>query len=171
MFIMASHFKNLPIISLRNAQIVARAGDLIINPKELEVAAVHVKFGGWGSHKAVIMTRDIREVAREGMVVDSLEDIEDVSEIVRLQDLLHSKFRLFGVLVVSEGGQNLGHVEDFALDSDNFKVQKLYVKPSLLNNLVIDRKQVVEVTQKKITVRDATVPKPKLGVRPAPAAE
>jgi sporulation protein YlmC with PRC-barrel domain len=172
MYVLATHLKNLPIIALRNGAIVAHAGELLIDYTKLELVAVYAQFPGWRGKQAVIMARDIREIAREGMVVDSLEDIEDISEIVRLNDIVEQKFNIIGIKVVNESGNNLGHVDDVSIEAADNTIQKLYVKPSLLrnlliNNLVIDRSQVVNVTPKEITVRDATVPKAKLAATPA----
>lgn len=168
---MASHLNNLPIISLRNGYVVARTGKPIVNQTKLEMVAVYCQTGGWRKTKAVIMARDIREVAREGLVIDSLEDIEDVEEIVRLKTVIEQRFEPIGVNVVTEAGSNLGKVEDFTLNVKTFQIQKLYVKQSLLknlllNNLVIDRAQITDVTSKQITVRDATVPKAGLAAHP-----
>lgn len=173
MFILASHLSNLPIIALQNSAIVANVGDLIIDPTKLELMALYAKQPGWRGQEAVLMVRDIREIAREGLVVDSLEDIEDVSEIVRLKELVEHPFKLMGIKVASESGSNLGHVEDASIDTETYQVDKLYVRPSLLrnfllNNLVINRKQIVSVTDKEIVVRDATVAKTKLAGRPVP---
>ena len=145
----------------------------MVSPDNLEVIAVYCHSSGWRKNTAIIMVRDIREIAREGIIVDSLEDIEEVGEVVRLKELVERKFQLAGTLVETESGQELGKVEDYTVSDHNYLIQKLYLKQSLLknlllNNLIIDRTQVVSVTDKKIIVRDATVPKPKLGTQPVP---
>ncbi len=179
MYVLASHIKNLPVISLLNGQIVATAGTPIVSRDRLELMAVYCFMGTgmtlWRKNTTVIMTRDIREIAREGLVIDSLEDIEDVAEIVRLKDVVNQKFNPVGLTVVNESGQQLGKVEDFTINLESYKLQKLYVKQSLmknllLNSLVIDRAQIVDVTNKIITVRDAIIPKTGLVTQPIPEA-
>ena len=176
MFILASQLKDHPIISLQNGQVVAVAGDLLIDSATLTVAAVYCHSGGWKKETNVLMMRDVRQVAREGLVIDSLEDIEDVAEIVRLKVIIESGFRLMGIAVINESGDHLGHVEDFTVHLESYKVQKLYLKQSLLknlllNNLVIDRSNILEVTNQHIVVRDATVPIPKIGISTAPTPD
>jgi uncharacterized protein YrrD len=174
MYILASHLKNLPILSLRNGYPVAHVTEPVIDRDKLSIVAVYCRESRWKQTQTVIMVRDIREIAREGLVIDSLEDIEEVDEIVRLKSIINQKFKLVGVNVVTEAGDSLGKVEDFTVNVKNFDIQKLYVKQSvlknlLLNNLVIDRVQIIEITDKQITVRDAKIPK--AGLAPAAIPE
>ncbi|MBW3538194.1 hypothetical protein KY386_01740 [Candidatus Parcubacteria bacterium] len=175
MYILASHLDGLPILSLRNGQPVALAGQTVIDPDKLEVVAVYCQSGSgpWRKNTAVILARDIREVAREGIVIDSLEDIEEVSEIVRLKAVIDKHFQPKGAPVMTESGHQLGKVEDYTINVKSFLIQKLYVRQSiiknlLLNNLVIDRSQVVQVTPQGIVVRDASVKDKRPALSPRP---
>ncbi len=164
MYILASSLKNLPIISLLNGQIVSAVAEPIINPDALELVAVYCQNGFWRKRSSVIMARDIREVAKEGLVIDSLEDIEDASEIVRLKAVIEQHYSPDGAEVVTQSGDKLGKVEDYAIETTGYRIHKLYLKQSLLknlllNNLVIDRSQIVDVTPKTIVVKDATISK------------
>src|SRR5438270_8826890 len=103
------------------------------------------------------MMRDVRQVAKDCLVIDSEDEIEEASEIVRLQQILETKFQLIGLPVLTESGHKLGKVEDYTLELASYRVQKLYVKQPimknlLLNHLVIDRDQITDVTPKQITV-------------------
>jgi uncharacterized protein YrrD len=71
-----------------------------------------------------------------------------------------------GKLVATEMGQKLGKLTDYAVDSDTLYIKKIYVSPRLIKSLTggqfsIDRSQIVEVTDKKIVVKDAVVKKSK----------
>lgn len=165
MFALVSNAKNLDIISLQTGQVVGRLGEPIINPDKLEIMAFFV-YSGWLKHQqSVLLTRDVRELAQNAVLIDSFEEIEDAGEIVRLKEVLEGNFKLLGIQVVNESGLKLGRVEDYTFDLASYKISKLYVKQSimrnfLLNNLIIDRNQIIDITPKKIVVRDATVKKP-----------
>ncbi len=165
MYVLASSLKNLSIISLLNGQVVSTVSGPIVNPDKLEVVAVYCLNGAWRKRSSVVMTRDIREIAREGLVIDSLEDIEDASEIVRLKAVIDRHYSPMGANVVTESGHKLGKVEDYTIETLSYKIQKLYLKQSLLknlllNSLVIDRSQIVDVTPSAIIVKDSTVAVP-----------
>jgi uncharacterized protein YrrD len=178
MYVLASSLKHLPVISLHNSQIVSSVTEPIVNPDNLEVVAVYCQSGFWRKRDSVIMTRDIREIAREGLVIDSLEDIEDASEIIRLKRIIEKQYNPIGAYVITESQAKLGKVEDFTIETSGYRIQKLYLKQSLLknlllNSLIIDRSQIVDVTPTAIVVKDATLSqaakKPARALAPHPA--
>lgn len=176
MLILASQIQDSPILSIRNGHTVAVAGNMLINADKLEVAAVFCKSPGWRGDNHVLLLRDIREYSRAGIIIDSLEDIEDIGEIIRLGDVMERNYQINGKPVVTESGTKLGKLEDYSVDTVNNLIQKIYIKPSLLknlmvNNLVIDRKHIVRAEDSKIIVSDASLKSPakaKVEVAPAP---
>lgn len=175
MLILASQIQDTPILSIRNGHPVAVAGDMLIDADRLEVAAVFCKSPGWRGKDHVLLLRDIREYSRSGIIIDSLEDIEDIGEIVRLGDVMDRNYQVNGKLVVTENGTKLGRVEDYSVDTINNLIQKLYIKPSLLknlmvNNLMIDRAHIIKTEDNQIIVSDASLESPvPAEVTPTPA--
>lgn len=176
MLILASQIQDAPILSIRNGHPVAMAGKMLINADKLEVAAVFCKSPGWRGDNHVLLLRDIREYSRSGIIIDSLEDIEDIGEIIRLGDVMERNYQIVGKHVVTEGGHKLGKVEDYSVDTVSNRIQKIYIKPSLLknlmvNNLVIDRANIIKADDDKITVSDASLKTPtKVEAAPMPQA-
>lgn len=162
MLVLASQINEAPILSIRNGHTVAKAGEMLIDADKFAVAAVYCRSGGWRGSSHVLLLRDIREYSRSGLIIDSLEDIEDIGEIVRLSDMADRNYQILGKSVVTENGTKLGKVEDYSIDTVNSQIQKLYIKPSLLknlmvNNLVIDRSNIVSFDDKHIVVSDASL--------------
>lgn len=176
MLILASQVQDAPILSIRNGHMVAVAGSMLINADKLEVAALFCKSPGWRGEKHVLLLRDIREYSRSGIIIDSLEDIEDIGEIVRLGDVVDRNYQLNGKPVVTESGHNLGKVEDYSVDSISNLIQKIYIKPSLLknlmvNNLVVDRINIIKADDDSVIVSDASLKAPvKVEAAPMPQA-
>lgn len=173
MFVFASDIVGKPILSLQSGHPVAKVASLLINPDTLELVALFCSGNGWRKSEAALLLRDVRDIMRDGIIIDSPEDITNVSEIVRLQSLIERKFNLAGATVVTEAGHKLGTVEDFTIDTTSYKVQKLYLKQSviknfLLNNLIIDRSQIVDVASDRITVKDTSVTASGLAPQPIP---
>jgi len=172
MYALASQLLNLPIVSLQTGQTVAVAGRPIVNPDTLSLVALYCQAGRFRPGNAVLLVRDIRQVGSDGIVIDSFEDIEDASEIVRLGSVIQQRFNPIGIAVINESGQRLGKVEEYTVNLDNYQIQKLYLKQSviknlLLNNLVVDRTQIIDVKPRQITVRDATVKESLMAAVPA----
>ncbi len=176
MLLLASQIDGAPILSIRNGHTVAMAGSMLIDADQFKVAALFCKSGGWRGDSHVLLLRDIREYSRAGVIIDSLEDIEDIAEIVRLGGLVERNYQLLDKLVVAEGGTKLGKVEDYSIDTLSNDIQKLYIKTSLLrnlmvNNVVIDRSMIVAFDDKQVVVSDASLTTPaKVDAAPLPQA-
>jgi len=173
MYILASKLQNLPVMSLQTGQPIAVAERPVINPMNLEVMAVRCAVGKMRRGQGVVLMRDIRQFSSDCLIIDSFDEIEDPNEIVRLSNVAERNFNPMGKMVVSESGQRLGKVEDYTINLKTSMLQKLYVHQSLMksilfNSLVIDRTQIIEVTTKRFTVRDASVQEPSLAPHAIP---
>jgi uncharacterized protein YrrD len=160
-------------MSLQLGRPIATPVSLIIDPASLEVMAVQCKPLDAHHSDGVILLRDIRQFANDCMIIDGLDEIENLADIVRLQGVAGQHFNPINNLVVNESGQRLGRVEDYTINLRTFLVQKLYIHQSLFksilfNNLVIDRTQIIDVTPKRFTVRDASAREPLLQTKALP---
>ncbi len=167
MYILGSNIKNVQVFSLQTGQPVAKVLGPLIDPANLEIVAFSVITGP--RRPAVLLSRDLRRLTGDTAVIDSDEDLSSPDDIVRLQEIIRKRFNLPGLQVVNESGQKLGKITDYVVGLASRKVTKIYVKPPFLksvlsSNLIIDRAQIVDVTPKKITVRDASLPEPALGI-------
>jgi len=173
MYILANQLRDLPVMSLQTGQSIAATERPIINPFDLEVMAVQCYVGRVRRSRGVILMRDIRQFSSDCIIIDSFDEIENPSEIVRLREVVERQFDPVGKLVVNESGHRLGKVEDYTINLKTFMLQKLYVHQSLMksilfNSLVIDRTQIIEVNDKQFTVRDASVSEPSLTSQTVP---
>ena len=147
-------------MSLRSGGPIAIIKEPIINPNNLLIE-------GWicednrDRSQLVLLSNDIRDVLPQGFAVNDHDALSDVEDLVRLQELLALKFNLLGLKVTSESGKHYGKISDYAFETNNMYVQKLYASQSLVKNfsggtLSIDRAQIVEVTNKRIVIEDPT---------------
>lgn len=152
---------NLPVMSLRTGGRVATATEPIINPNNLKIE-------GWYctdvfSHQTlVLLAQDVRDFVPQGIAINDHADLADPEELVRLRDIMELEFKLIGKSVVSNHRRRLGKVADYALDSLSMKIQKLYVNRPVYRSLTdgqlsIDRSQIIEITDKKVVVREAEI--------------
>ena len=159
MYVLAHQLNDLPVMSLQTGFPIAIVERPILNPTNLEVMALRCRVER-SRQDGVILMRDVRQFASDCVIIDSFDEIEDPNEIVRLKEIAEKQFEPVGKTVVSESGSRLGRVEDYTINLKTFMLQKLYVHQSLMksilfNNLVVDRTQIIDVTDKQITVKDA----------------
>lgn len=151
---------NRPIISLRSGGPLGMALAPIIDPRNFKILGWWVDERGH-SEKRVLLAEDVRRMTEDGLMVDNEESLVLPDELVRLKETLAANWTLTGKTVKTKR-QKLGKVNDYSYN-DGMIVQKLYVSVPIIkmfsstNTLLIDRSQIVEVTDHYIMVRDAEV--------------
>jgi sporulation protein YlmC with PRC-barrel domain len=164
MYALASQMQSLPIISLQTGEAVAWSRQPLIDIGNLEILAFRCE-SSRKKHHQILMTRDIRQLAGDCIIIDNEDELADPEDIVRMQAMVSSSYNPIDKLVVSDTGRKLGTVEDFTVNLDTNRIQKLHIRQSLLrswigNSLVVDRTQIIDIAPQRITVRDSTVKSP-----------
>jgi len=159
---LSNNYIRRSVLSLRTGGVIGVALTPIINPNNLKIegwyAVNHLEKGDF-----ILPTREIRDFIAKGLVVDDHDALTDPEDMIRLKEVIDLQFNIIGKSVVTENKKKLGKIEDYAVDESSYYIQKLYVQPSLLKGLtteqlLIDRSQIVEITDKHIIVQDPTVP-------------
>ena len=150
------------VMSLQTGQPLARLDTPIINPHNLKIVAFYVSGPMVDFTPAVLFSEDIREFGELGAIVDSSDNILSPEGMVRLGEVISYGFVLDGIHVVDEQKHKLGRVENYTLNPDDFMIQQLYLKPTLMKSLsvahlTVSRDQIVAIDNDKITVRTPTV--------------
>jgi len=98
----------------------------------------------------------------QGIAIDGEHDLSAPAELVRHKEILDIKFQLIGKSVKTKR-RKIGKVNDFSYNDGMF-VQKLYVSTPIVKLLastdthLIDRTQIIEITDNYILVSDTEVP-------------
>ena len=147
-----------PIMSLRTGSHIGTATLPIINPNDLKIEGWHV-IDDFEKGALVVLTQDIRDIIPRGIIVDDQDVFTKPEDLLRLQDTLRINFNPLGKHVITNHQRRLGKVGDYAVDMESMYIQKLYVDRSILRSLgtgqlSIDRSQIIEITPKRIVVRD-----------------
>ena len=146
-------------MSLRSGGRIATAVEPVINPHNLKIM-------GWWCKAAdgkqqVLLADNVREIMPTGLAVNDDTDLSEPGDLVRHKDILNIRFVLMDKPVKTKR-QKLGKVSDFSYN-DGLFIQKLYVARSLIkvfaaeDTLIIDRTQILEITDNYILVRDSDV--------------
>lgn len=157
---LSASLNNQPVISLRLGGRVATAIEPIINPHNLKILGWWCRAPG-RSVSLVLLAEDVREMTAGGLTVNDDEALSLPDDLVRHKEILDIDFKLIEKTVKTKR-HKLGKVEDYSYNDGMF-VQKLYVGRSLVKvltpepTLLIDRTQIVEVTDNYILVKDPEV--------------
>lgn len=156
---LSSALLNQPVLSLRSGAPIGIATAPVINPNNLAIVGLYCKESARDKKPLVLLTQDIREWIPQGFAVDDHDSLAPPEDLVRLQSVLKINFTLLGKAVYTQNKQRLGKVSDFAVDDQSFMIQKLYVSQNIVKNLSgtglsVDRNQIIEITDKRIVIRD-----------------
>ncbi len=151
-----------PVMSLRTGAPVATILETIVNPHNLKIEGWFVDDPA-RRQRRILLSQDIRDIIEQGFVVDDHDALSDPDELVRLNSVLKLKFELINKPVISEDKKRLGKVNDYAFEKSGFFIQKLYIGQSLLKSFgggsaIVDRVQIIEINNRKIIVKEATIP-------------
>src|SRR5579884_3942175 len=169
MLLLSASLINKTVLSLRTGSPIAAVSAPIINPDNLKVEGFYC-LDRFTKKQLVLLYQDIREVLRDGYVVNDHEVLSDPAELVRLKKVMEIDFELTGKQVVTISKQRVGKVSDYATETETMYVQKIYVAQSVLKSftggsLSIDRNQINEITPKRIIINELIQNAP----APAPA--
>jgi len=148
-----------PVTSLRTGTQIAVAAEPIINPHNLKILGWWCKSAG--GLQQVLLAEDIRDVTADGLAVNDEQSLCAPEDLIRHKEVLEINFQLMDKPVRTKS-QKLGKVSDYSYNDGMF-VQKLYVARPLHkvftseDTLIIDRTQILEVTDNYILVRDTEV--------------
>ncbi len=148
------------ILSLRTGGKIGKTQSFVINPNNLKIEGWRIT-NLYEKGDFILLSDAVREIISKGIIVDDHESLTAPEDLVRLKTVLDTEFELLGKKVITESKKNLGKVADFAIN-DNFMVQKLYVNQPILRGfnqeqLLIDRTNIIEITDTKIIINDPVV--------------
>jgi len=146
--------------SLQSGTEIAKVTVPLIDPRNLKIMALYLESKLLKFSPAILMPSDIREVGPLGIIIDDINKIVAPDDVVRLEEIVSFDFILSGLAVVDEKKRRLGTVDYYTFDPNSYFIQQLYVKPGLLKamkvtNLIINRSQIIDIDNKKITVNTA----------------
>ena len=162
MLINASRLLGYPILSLHVGGPVAWVYSEVVDPEKLKIVAFYVEGPAIKNDPEVgdiMEAGDVREFSNMGMIVDSVDDFVEEGQVKKLDKILELNFSLFGLKVVTKKGTKLGKIVDFVVDTDNYMVHQLVVKRPVVKafldpELIIPRKEILEIDDYKIVVKD-----------------
>lgn len=158
MLIPQSQIKDTPVMSLHTGARAGRIDSPLIDPRDLRVVAYQIKDSPGKQAPTFLMMSDVREISSLGMIIDDADDLVEVGDVIKLDELYELKFYLIGKPVIEEQGKKIGKIEEYSLDTNTFMIHKLHVKQGLLKSLngvisLIDRSQIVEVNDHAVIVK------------------
>lgn len=160
MLISYSRLIGAPILSIQAGGPIATIKNAIVDPDNLKILGFNLEGPLLNHTDATILdVRSIREYSQLGMVIDNIDELVAPDDVIKIQKILELNFDLINLKVKTKKGTKLGHLVDYTVTSEDFVVQQIIVKRPLVKALVdpeltISRKEIVEITDYEVIVKD-----------------
>ncbi|MBQ9016918.1 hypothetical protein IJ103_01550 [Candidatus Saccharibacteria bacterium] len=149
-----------PVMSLHVGQMIAETLEPIIDPNDLKIVGFVVGGGVVGGEIGnILRTESIREYSDVGMIVDSEDVFVSRIDVRKIDEVMSYEFQLVGLKCVTKKGTKLGKVIGYTVDLTTYDIMQVIVQRPVLKafldpELIIPRKEIIEVDDYKITVKD-----------------
>ena len=159
MLVNASKLVGTSILSVQAGRPIATVSELIIDPNSLKTIAFKVSGAIVNRNENILDVSSVREYSNYGIVIDDIDEWMAPGDIIKISKVLELNFNLVGLKVETKKGSNLGKVVDYTLTPEDFMVQQIIVKRPMIKRFVdpeltIPRKEIVEIDDYKIIVKD-----------------
>lgn len=160
MLVASTKIIGTPVLSMQAGGPIGQIAEPIVDPDNLNVIAFRLSGGVISRNESNILDiSSIREYSKYGMVIDDIDELVTPNDVIKIAEVLELNFNLIGLKAQTKKGAKIGKVIDYTIDSDSFIVQQIIVKRPLMKGLMdpeltIHRKEIVEVTDYKIIIKD-----------------
>ncbi|HUV71401.1 MAG TPA: PRC-barrel domain-containing protein [Clostridia bacterium] len=160
MLIKASSLIGLKIISLRKGENLGEVNDVIYDPKNKKVRGLLLDEKGWFPEAKVIELKDIKNIGKDAVTVESAKVIKKASEIPDpVAGVSPTTAKLKKMNLVTESGTNLGKIADFTFDPETGAVDEFEITQGPIADLRYGRRQLAAADIIKVGVDNIIVAK------------
>lgn len=162
MLISIENLLNIPIMSLQTGTQLAETTSVIVDPRQLTIAAFYVEGPGLEESPSILHPSDIRELSDIGIIVDDADKLMSLEGLVRLKEIIDFDFELIGLKVVDEHKRKLGKVSGYGIETTDYTIVQIYTEQSFLRSIstmssIIHRSQIISVNNKQMVVQSPSV--------------
>lgn len=159
MLVYASRLTGTPVLSMQSSDSIGQIYSPIVDPDTLKILAFYLVGPLVNRTENILDVKSIREHSGLGMVIDSIDELVAKDDVIKIKKVVDLNFSLIGLKVETKKGTKLGRVTDFSVTAEDYTVQQIVVKRPLMKSfldpeLIISRREIVEITDYKIIVKD-----------------
>ena len=160
MILEASKLIGFRILSLRSGGVISTIESIIVDPNDLKILGFFLNKNTVSFDSGAILdVRSIREFSHLGMIIDSDEELLNVGDVVKIDEMVKLNFQPINFKVKTQNKANIGTVMDYTVDVNDFYIQQLIVKRPILKSfidpeLIINRSEILEINDEAIIVKD-----------------
>jgi len=125
--IQVSNLLNKPVYCLETESVIARVSDIIIDPKNGQLAGLKVSPSFLLPDK-ILSAKDIIAVQPNFVAVNKESALVKAEEVIPLKKIIDSNIRVLGNWAKTKDGEWLGRIEDIVIDAATLSIIKYHIK-------------------------------------------
>lgn len=159
---LASDFEKMTVITKQERAVLGNLKDFVLNPETGEAIGLLVVVPKAKKKIMVVNKYDISGVGTNFLMIDSVNNLSEPDEIIRIKEVLDLDIELIGSKVVDEDGKNIGRVRDWSINLKAMHLERLYVTASVFvkmisRELLIPSESIVKIEKDKVIVKSGSV--------------
>ena len=128
-------FLSMPIVSIEEGLQIGKTRGLVVDPAQMEVAALIIEQRGWFREQKIIPYGKVKNIGGDAITVDQSSQVQKTTSLPEILRLIREKANPIGVKVIVEDGTLVGHVDEFYVEESTGKIVKLEISGKFLENL------------------------------------
>lgn len=128
-------FISMPIVSIEEGLQIGTIKGLVINPEQMEVAALIIDQRGWFREQKIVPYGKVKNVGGDAITIDQSTQVQKTTSLPEILKLIREKANPIGTKVIVENGTLVGHVDEYYIDEATGKIVVLEISGKLLDNL------------------------------------
>lgn len=146
------------VSELKDQQMLGKIHELIYDNANFSVTGIIVNQGNFLSNKqSVVAAIDFVKLNNDGLIVLSDDVLNDLSDLVRVNQLYKEKYFGLSQKVTTLSDQSVGKVFDLTFDAETGAILKIYVK-NMFREQIIPVAKIVSWEGKNIKIKDDKLP-------------
>lgn len=158
MFIEATKLIGLPIGARDTQEKVGAIRQILVDPQNGQLLGFLIQIEGLFAPQKALSVIDVIDWDPNGLVTESIDNLVDPAEIVRLKKLIDQRTYFLGMRAKTESGISLGEVENFLINTETQSVTKYYLKDLLGRSRIFSSDKVSRIDKEIIFVDDVVEP-------------
>ena len=145
MILDASKLIGFRILSLRSGGVISTIESIIVDPNDLKILGFFLNKNTVSFDSGAILdVRSVREFSHLGMIIDSDEELLNVGDVVKIDEMVKLNFQPINFKVKTQSKNSVGTVIDYTVDVNDFYIQQLIVKRPILKSFINDEAIIVK---------------------------
>lgn len=146
----------LGIVELDNGIIIGKIDTVIFYPGVKNLLGFSVSCGKWIKRKKVLNIKNVVNIGKHAVMVKNENVLTEISSCPDINEAMKEKTRVFGLIVMTDTGEELGYIEDIIIDESNYTIEGYVLSDGIFED-IFNGKSIVPFAEEMIFGKDTVI--------------